>query len=81
MEAKNKSLAEGSLTETKVILGWHFNFRTLTISLPDHKLIAWTAAIQKMNTLKCTSSRDLDMTIRLMGHMGFVIPWVYHFLS
>ncbi len=78
MVAKDKLLAEGSLSETKVILGWLFNFRALTVSLPDHKFITWTAAIQKMITLKRTTSKDLDTTIGRMGHVGFVIPWVYH---
>jgi hypothetical protein len=81
MIARNKLTAEGSLSETKLILGWLFNFRTLILSLPDHKFIAWTAAIQKMVTSKCTTSKDLETTIRQMGHVGFVIPWVHHFLS
>ena len=55
MVAKDKLLAEGGLSETKVILGWLFNFQTLTVSLPDHKFIAWIAAIQKMITPKCTT--------------------------
>jgi hypothetical protein len=79
--ARNKLTAEGGLSETKMIVGWLFNFRTLIISLPDHKFIAWTAAIQKMVTLKRTTSKDLETTIGGMGHMGFVIPWVHHFLS
>ena len=56
--AKDKLFAEGGLSETKVILRWQFNFRfgTLTISFPDHKFIAWRAAIQKTITLKCTTS-------------------------
>ena len=81
MIARNKLTAEGGLSETKMILGWLFNFRTLIVSLPDHKFIAWTAAIQKMVTSKCTTSKDLETTIGRMGHMGFVIPWVHHFLS
>ena len=81
MAAKDKLLAEGCLSETKVILGWLFNFRMLTVSLPDHNFITWTAAIQKMITLKYTTSKDLHTTIGRIGHVGFVIPWVYHFLS
>ena len=52
MVAKDWLLAEGGLSETKVILGWLFNLRTLTVSLPDHKFIAWTAAIQKNDHIK-----------------------------
>ncbi len=79
--ARDKLTAEGGLSETKMILGWLFNFRTLIVSLPDHKFIAWAAAIQKMVTSKRTTSKDLETTIKRMGHVGFVIPWVHHFLS
>jgi hypothetical protein len=35
MGAEYKLKVEGGLAETKVILGWHFNFRTLTVTLPS----------------------------------------------
>ena len=41
MVAEDKLAAEGGLAKTIVILGWFFNFRTLTVSLPEHKHIAW----------------------------------------
>jgi hypothetical protein len=28
-----------------------------------------------------TSKKALKLTIRQMGHVGFIIPWFYHFLS
>jgi hypothetical protein len=37
--ARDKLKAEGGLVETKTILGWHFNFQTLTVTLPEHKLL------------------------------------------
>ena len=80
MVAKDKLLAEGSLSETKMILGWLFNFRTLTVSLQNHKFIAWKAAIQKMITSKHTTSKDLD-TIWLMVHQNSTIhnsQWHMH---
>jgi hypothetical protein len=40
MVMEDKLKAEGGLAETKAILGWHFNFRTLTVTLPEHKYIA-----------------------------------------
>jgi hypothetical protein len=40
MIARDKLKAEGGLTETKTILGWRFNFQTLTMTLPEHKYIA-----------------------------------------
>jgi hypothetical protein len=78
---KDKLKAEGGLSETKVILGWHFNFRTLTVTLPEHKFIAWSTEIHKMLNSGTTSKQNLESTIGRMGHVGFIIPWVYHFLS
>jgi hypothetical protein len=34
MVAQEKVKAEGGLAKTKIILGWHFNFCTLTMTLP-----------------------------------------------
>jgi hypothetical protein len=34
MVSKDKLKAEGGLVKTKMILGWHFNFRTLTVTPP-----------------------------------------------
>jgi hypothetical protein len=72
---------EGGFAETKVILGWHFNFRSLTLTLPKHKYIAQLREIQKIIKTWRTTKKPLESTIRRMGHVGFVIPWVYHFLS
>ncbi len=48
MVAEDNLKAEGGLSETKVILGWLFNFRTLTVFLPNHKHIAWLREIKQM---------------------------------
>jgi hypothetical protein len=40
MAALLKLLAEAGMQETKTMLGWFLNFRTLVISLPDSKAIA-----------------------------------------
>ena len=81
MVALEKLIAEGGLMETKMILGWLFNFRTLTVTLPEHKYIAWSWEIKQMIEKRWTTKKQLESTIRRMGHVGFVIPWVYHFLS
>jgi hypothetical protein len=39
MVAQEKLKAEGGLAEAKFILGWHFNFCTLTVTLPKQKHI------------------------------------------
>jgi hypothetical protein len=61
--AQDKLRAEGGLAETKVILGWHFNFRTLAVTLPEHMHIAWWTEIRKMLTNSRTSKRALESTI------------------
>jgi hypothetical protein len=81
MVAEDKLKAEGGLSETKVILGWLFNFRTLTVFLPDHKHIAWLREIKQMIDSRCTTKKQLESMIGQLGHVGYVIPWVYHFLS
>jgi len=48
MVAEDKLKVEGGLSETKTILGWLFNFRTLTMSLPEHKYIAWSNDLRQM---------------------------------
>jgi hypothetical protein len=81
MVTEDKLKVEGGLAEMKVILGWHFNFRTLTVTLPKHKYIAWSQEIQQMIKTRRTTKKHLELTIGRMGHVSFVIPWVYHFLS
>jgi hypothetical protein len=74
MIARDKLKAEGGLTEAKTILNWHFNFVTLTVTLPEHKYIVWSAKIQKMIYTNKTTKRDLESMIGRIGHIGFVIP-------
>jgi hypothetical protein len=63
MVAKDKLKAEGGLSETKVDLGWHFNFRTLTVTLPEHKFIVWLTEIHKMVDSGKTTKQDLESRI------------------
>ncbi len=63
MVAQNKLKAEGGLAETKVILGWHSNFRTLSLTLLEHKQIAWLTEICKMLVNGTTSKKALESTI------------------
>jgi hypothetical protein len=81
MVAKDKFAVEGGLAETKIILSWHFNFRTLTMTLLEHKHIAWSTKIQQIISMGRTLTKALESPKGEMGHVGFVIRWVYHFLS
>jgi len=81
MEARNKLSAEAGLEETKTILGWLIDFRRLTISLPSNKFIAWTESINKILTRGTSTAKELETTIGRLGHLGAIMPFVYHFLS
>ncbi len=81
MVAQDKLKAEGGLAEPKIILGWHFNFCTLTMALPEHKHIAWSSKIWTMIADGRMTKKAIESTIGQLGHVLFVIPWVFHFLS
>jgi hypothetical protein len=48
MDARAKLKAETGLIKIKVILGWLFNFRTMTIALPKNKFNVYSKAILDM---------------------------------
>jgi hypothetical protein len=79
MVAQEKLKAEGGLAKTKIILGWHFNFCTLTVTLPEQKHIAWSSKIQTMIATNRRTKKALKSAKRQLSHVGFVIPWVFHF--
>jgi hypothetical protein len=81
MEAINKLVAEATPEEMKVILGWLMDFNKLVISLPDNKYLAWSESIQVILIKGAARAKELETLIGRMGHLGVVIPFVYHFLS
>ncbi len=84
MDARYKLFAEANLTETKMILGWEFDFQRLKILLSKNKFIAWTTASMDVNQLLAagtTTAKELELTIGYLGHLALVVPGVYHFLS
>ena len=48
--AVSKFLAEAKASESKVILDWMVNIRSMTVSLPQDKHRAWTEEIQALRT-------------------------------
>jgi hypothetical protein len=80
MAARHKLDAEGLLEETKMILGWMWDFRRLTISLPTNKFTAWTEGIIEMMNSKNLMGKTLETTIGRLTHVSMIIPPVHHFL-
>ena len=81
MEARNKLVAEAKPEEIKLILGWMMDFRSLVISLPDNKHTAWSNSIQELLVAGKAKAKELETLIGRLGHLGMVLPFVYHFLS
>jgi len=81
MDARDKLIAEAGLEETKMILGWFFDFRRLRISLPDNKYIAWSSHIHDLLQRGTSTAKELETIIGRLGHLALVVPGVYHFLS
>jgi hypothetical protein len=81
MAACHKLIAEGLMEESKMILGWKWDFWCLTISLPPNKFTAWTNDINKMIIEKKVTAKELESTIGRLTHVSLIIPTVHHFLS
>jgi hypothetical protein len=81
MDARDKLKAEAGPSETKMILGWSFDFRHLLISLPKNKFIAWTMNINKLLVEGSSTAKELESTIGRLGHLALVVPGANHFLS
>ena len=81
MAAFAKLVAEAGAEETKIMLGWFLNLRTLMISLPDNKAIAWTQEITEMLEEGKTQAKRLERNLGRFVNVGMILPYVHHFLS
>ena len=79
--APNKLIAEGGLSEVKLILGWLYDTRRLVVSLPPHKFTAWSTDIRTIITNTFATYAELDTLIGRLNHAAYVIPAARHFLS
>ena len=53
----------------------------LIILLPYNKFQAWSKNIQDILVRGSEKANELETLIGRLGHLGAVIPFVYHFLS
>jgi hypothetical protein len=81
MDAQNKLIAETGLPKQKIILGWSFDFRRMTISLPENKFRAYSKAISEIINCGWTSKGELETNIGRWAHLGQIVPPAHHFLS
>jgi hypothetical protein len=76
-----KFAAEGRLEETKIILGWLIDSRRLRISLPEHKVIAWSLTIVAIIESRKATSDQLQTLEGRLNHVGEIIRPTSHFLG
>ena len=79
--ASNKLAAEGGLCESIIVLGWLYNTRALTVSLPSHKHIAWKNSITDAIDSKSMLPSELETLIGRLNHMASIMTMSRHFLS
>lgn len=76
-----KLQGEGAPSETKIILGWKFCLRSLTMSLPTDKYLAYKQDLQQvMQTKKCTN-KELEQLIGRLSFTAQAIPIARNFLG
>jgi hypothetical protein len=76
-----KFQAEARLEETKMVLGWILNTRSLQISLPLDKYQKWTADINIMISNPRVCVKQLESTLGRLNHVANIISILRHFLG
>ena len=79
--AEDKNDAEGAPEEVKVVLGWELNSRELTITLPQHKFVAWNTQLKSFLTRKTANAKDLQSILGRLETLATIIPMMGHFLN
>jgi hypothetical protein len=76
-----KLKVEGRLEETKMVLGWQINTRSLLISLPDSKCFTWIRDIDAMLSASKSSYQRLETLLGRLNHMACIFLPMRHFLG
>ena len=71
--ALNKLAAEGGLSESLIVLGWHYDTRRLLVSLPDHKFTAWKVVISDTIITNRILPGDLETLVNRLNHLGSIM--------
>ena len=76
-----KYKAEGRMEETKVVLGWLLNTRTLTISLPSDKHKRWVDELKLLISASKVSQKALESSLGRLNHVAGIYSSMRHFLG
>jgi hypothetical protein len=69
------------MDECKTVLGWFINTRSLSISLPSDNNFKWSFQLNATISAKRVSTKNLDVLVGRLNHLGSIIPMLRHFLS
>ena len=81
MPALNKLSAEAGLEETKMILGWFFDFRCLLVSFPENKFLAWKEDVERLIATGFSMAKGLESLVGQKTHSSVIVPSVHNFLN
>jgi hypothetical protein len=73
--------AEGQLCETKTVLGWDINTRSLLISLPTHKAQQWINEKNSIIESGKTNHKVLEAMLGRLNHVACIFPPMRHFMG
>ncbi len=76
-----KFQAEARLEESKTVLGWILNTRSLQISLPLNKYQQWTSEINSLINNPRVCAKQLESTLGRLNHVANILPILRHFLG
>jgi hypothetical protein len=76
-----KYAAKGRMEETKLVLGWLLNSRSLEISLPADKHTIWVSDINHLINSKCAKHKLLESMIGRLNHVAGIYQPMRHFLG
>ncbi len=77
----SKFTSEGSMSEVLTVLGWQLNLRSLEVSLPRDKFLAWKSNISKILQAKKASVDSLESLLGWLNHVAIIIPLSSYFLN
>ena len=81
MLSLKKWLAEGRQEESKTVLGWVVNTRSLLVSLPDDKFDAYKKQVQDIIRLKKADDKNLQCLIGRLERTAYAVPNAKFFIN
>lgn len=73
-----KLIAEGTLAEEQIVLGWMIDTHLLLLKLPADKHDAWLLDLQVLSVHRTTTYGGMDSLVGKLNHVAFLILQAHH---